>query len=103
MNKKNGTAWITLDEQETVIQFSRCDDYATISTSDTTQKTRLNKLCEKNPQNWALEEDGEVFARYRCTPKSLISLRTRPLDRVLPEEERLARAERLREYRNKQE
>lgn len=92
---------IITDEQETVIQFSRCDDYATISTSDTTQKTKLNKLCEKSPQNWQLEEESDSYSRYRCTPKSLVSFRSRAFERNLSEEERKARGERMREHRKK--
>ena len=36
-------------EQECVINFMRGEDFATVSTSDSTMKTKLDKLCEESP------------------------------------------------------
>lgn len=48
---KNGTAYALLQEQETTIQFSRLDDVAHIYTSDTTMKTKYDKLCKNSPKH----------------------------------------------------
>jgi len=100
---KNGTAYVTLDEQETVIQFSRCDNYANISTSDSTMKTKYDRLCRENPQHWVCISDKGVFATYRCTPKSLISARSKTTTREFTPEQKRAMAERLAASRRKTE
>lgn len=83
---KNGTAYILMEEQETIIQFSRIDDYATICTSDTTEKTKLRKLIENNPKHWKLISDDNIFLVCTCTPKSLISYRSKKVERTLTPE-----------------
>ena len=52
MEMKMGTPYVLLEEQETTIRYGRLDDYATICTSDTTQKTRFDKLCKNSPGHW---------------------------------------------------
>lgn len=98
---KNGTAYVLLDEQETTVQFNRINDYANICTSDSTVKTKLDKLCKNNPTHWTLLSDDGVFSSYRCTPKSLISFRSKVAQREYTEEQRQQLADRLREARNK--
>ena len=48
---KNGTAYALLQEQETTIQFSRLDDVTHICTSDTTMKTKYDKLGKNSPKH----------------------------------------------------
>lgn len=98
---KNGTAYIMLDEQETTINFSRIGNSATICTSDTTEKTKLNRLVERQPEHWSVVYDDGIFATYRCQPKSLISYRSKPVKRELSEEDRQVLADRLALARNK--
>lgn len=98
---KNGTAYIMLDEQETIINFSRINDVATICTSDTTEKTRLNRLVQSNPTHWKLIDDDGVFSKYQCNPKSLISYRSKPVKRNLSDEDRQILADRLAQGRTK--
>ena len=98
---KNGTAYVLFDEQETTIQFKRVDDSARICTSDTTMKTKYDKLCKNSPKHWKKISEDEVFSSYECTPKSLISARSKVTERELTDEQRQAMADRLRESRNK--
>lgn len=98
---KMGTAYIELDEQETIINFSRTENVAHICTSDTTMKTRYNKLCKVNPKHWRLISDSDTFSIYECTPKSLISFRSKVTERDLSDDQRQAMANRLREARKK--
>lgn len=99
--KKNGRAYCLMEEQETTINFSRMKNYATVCTSDTTQKTRFDKLCDSNPEHWKKIAEDEVFSTYRCTPKTLISARSKVTQRSLTEEQRVAAAERMAARRSK--
>jgi len=98
---KNGTAYCLFEEQETTVQYSRVNNYATICTSDSTQKTRLNKLVAENPGRWEIIAKDEVFTTYRCNPKSLISFRGKAVKRNMTDEQKRAAAERLRNSRTK--
>lgn len=98
---KNGTAYVNLQEQETTIQFNRQEDVAHICTSDTTMKTKLDKICKNNPTYWKLISDDGVFSTYECTPKSLISFRSKVKQREFTDEQRQIMADRLRAARNK--
>lgn len=42
---------VSVSEQETDILYMRDQNYAEIYTSDSTQMTRLDKLCKKNPRH----------------------------------------------------
>lgn len=98
---KNGTAYIMLEEQETTIQFRRIEDVAHICTSDSTMKTKYDKLCSNNPKHWKKISDDGIFSSYECTPKSLISARSKVTEREYTDEQRQAMADRLRESRVK--
>ncbi len=92
---------ITLDEQETVIQFNRTDKGATIYTSDTTMMTKLDKLCISSPSNYKLDreetEDGKVVGKfYKLADKTRVSFRSKKVERILTEEERQKLSERAR-------
>lgn len=96
---KNGTSYCLLEEQETTIQYSRVNDHAIICTSDTTQKTRFDKLVANNPEHWRLVSKDALFNKYICTPKSLISTRGK-VTHMSPENKKLA-AERMRKLHSK--
>ncbi len=95
------TASVSIDEQETTIQFNRTDNCARICTSDSTMKTKYDKLCKNNPKHWKKISDDGCFSKYECTPKSLISARSKVTEREYTDEQRQAMADRLRESRNK--
>lgn len=96
------------EEQETVINFPRREDYAIVWTSDTTVMTKLDGLCEKSEQ-YALVETGrsklggEVISKtYKVKDKSLISFRAKKMEREarpMTDEQRLAMIERLKKAR----
>lgn len=71
---------VSLEEQETIIQYNRVDKYATICTSDTTMMTKLDKLCKSAPDNYKLTrtetQEGKVVTKfYRLEDKTRISFR----------------------------
>lgn len=98
---KIGTPFVTIDEQETTIQFSRQEDIAHVCTSDSTMKTKFDKLCKNSPKHWKLISDDGIFSTYECAPKSLISFRSKVTQREFTDEQRQAMADRLRAARSK--
>ena len=62
-------------EQECVINFMRGEDFATVSTSDSTMKTKLDKLCEESPEYYSLIEENNYYKTYRIEDKTLVSFR----------------------------
>ena len=96
---------IPLDEQETIIQFTRDQKFATIYTSDSTMITKLDKLCETAPDNYKLEKsetiDGGLVSNfYRLEDKSLISFRSKKVTLNLSDEQRKVLSDRMREMQN---
>ena len=87
---------IPLDEQETVIHWMRGEDFATISTTDSTMITKMNKLCEGNPDMYWLKSDDGYSKIYKCRDKSMVSLRSKK--REVTEEQRKAAGERMKKY-----
>lgn len=45
---------VGIEEQETHISYMRDESYAKVYTSDSTQITRLDKLCKTNPDMYKL-------------------------------------------------
>ena len=104
--EKGKTMGLSVNEQETVVNFERNTDKATVYTSDATMLTKLHKLMEKSPKEWRLIDKGRVNGdvvseTFEC-PKRLISFRTSTASRVMTEEQREAAAERLKKAREKQ-
>lgn len=96
---------IPLDEQETTITFRRTDKDADIWTNDRTMITKLDKLCEKSPDNYKcidinryIMDDGDVIVdkKYCISDKTLISFRSAKIHRELTDEQKREMAERLR-------
>ena len=96
------------EEQETVINFPRRENYAIVWTSDTTVMTKLDGLCEKSEQYVLVETGrsklgGEVISKtYKVKDKSLISFRAKKMEREarpMTDEQRLAMIERLEKAR----
>ena len=95
---------VPLEEQETVIQFNRTDDYATIYTSDSTMITKLDKCCIEAPEFYKLQKedhlrDGSVSGKtYILSDRKMLSFRKSK--RVYSEEERKMLGERLNRNKN---
>ena len=99
---------VAFEEQETVINFPRRENYAIVWTSDTTVMTKLDGLCEKSEQYVLVETGrsklgGEVISKtYKVKDKSLISFRAKKMEREarpMTDEQRLAMIERLEKAR----
>jgi hypothetical protein len=87
---------IPLDEQETVIHFMRGEDFATISTTDSTMITKMDKLCRSNPDMYWLKSEDGYSKIYKCRDKSMVSLRSKK--REVTDEQRKAAGERMKKY-----
>lgn len=96
---------IPVNEQETVINFTRDSNEARIYTSDTTVLTKLHKLVSRNTKDWTLVSqdmdgrDHEVIAETYSCPKRLISFRAEVKTRIMTNEQKKAAADRLRKIR----
>ena len=75
INSSYGSYNITSAEQECVINFMRCEDFATVSTSDSTMKTKLDKLCKESSEYYSLISENNYYKTYRIADKTLISFR----------------------------
>lgn len=89
---------VPIYEQETHVSYMRDEDFAMIYTSDTTQMTRLDKLCINTPELYELVADTGRGKTYKCKDKSLISFRSKKV--VLTEEQKQMRADNLRKVRD---
>ena len=80
---------ITLEEQETVINFGWSDKDMTIYTTDRTMITKLDKLVEDGEYEVIEEhklQNGRVIGKTYKADKSLLTLRAKK--RVLTEEQK---------------
>lgn len=99
---------IPLNEQETVVNFTRGSDEARIYTTDTMVLTKLHKLISRNSKDWKLVSqdrdsvDHDVIAETYSCPKNLISFRTAKQNRVLTDEQRKEMSERIKNWRAKE-
>ena len=97
-----GSGSVSLEEQETTINFCRTEEAAEVWTSDRTVMTRLDKLCETAPDNYRLKEVGKDRAGYLLCKtyvikdKGLLSFRSARIKRELTEEQRANYAERFK-------
>lgn len=85
---------VSIDEQETHISYMRDESYAKVYTSDSTQITRLDKLCRTNPNMYKTIEDTGRGKSYLILDKGLISFRAKK--REMTEEQKRIAAERMR-------
>lgn len=97
---------LSLEEQETHINWTREDQVALVSTTDRTVMTKLDKMCELHPENYRCTNVGRMMddhsiaeKEYEIADKSLVSFRGTKMKRELTEEQREAAAERLRSLR----
>lgn len=92
---------LPIEEQETVINFSRDEERATVYTSDSTMITKLNKLVSTEGTEWQLDEiikdkRGEEVARTYSCPKNFISYRSKNRTMELNEEKKKELSERMK-------
>ncbi len=92
---------LSIEEQETHINFNRDNERAIVYTSDTTMITKLNKLVELPDTEWKLEsvaklKNGEIVGKTYSCPVNFISFRKKKVERVYSETEKKKIAERLR-------
>lgn len=87
---------VSISEQETNILYTCDRDYAEIYTSDSTQMTRLDKLCHKNPDMYSLIADTGRGKTYRVEDKTLISFRAKKKE--VSEEQRSDAGKRMKAY-----
>lgn len=85
--------FVNLEEQETVINFSRTEDKAILYTSDRTWMTKMDKLVKLNPLMFKVIEENEISKKYEF-PKSLLTVRKGHVN--LTEEQRAERSERMK-------
>lgn len=90
---------VDISEQETIIQYSRDEGFASIYTTDRTQMTRLDKLCAESPDYYKLMKFDGYGKQYHVSDKKLISFRSRRSSREMTPEQRAAAGERLRRHR----
>jgi len=90
---------VDVEEQETVISFSRRDDYINIYTSDNTTLTKLKKLMEKGAAQYRVKKiwyiEGEPCGVSVEAAKRCLSLRAGN-ERELSDEQREALRERMK-------
>ena len=89
------------NEQETVINFSRNGEIASVYTSDTTMITKIKKLVIKNPKEWVVVEihksENDIVAyTYECPKKLAAGLRSGSIKKEMTPEQRKASADRMR-------
>ena len=77
----------------------RDENFATISTSDSTQMTKLDKLCanSKSSKFYSLIAETSISKTYRCEDKSLVS-GCRTAKKEMSDEQRKAAGERMKKY-----
>ena len=91
---------VGIEEQETHISYMRDESYAKVYTSDSTQMTRLDKLCKTNPDMYKLIEDTGRGKSYLISDKGLISFRAKKREMTEEQKEKMRKA--LKKYRESQ-
>lgn len=97
---------VATDEQETVVQFGRNDEYMTIYTTDSTMMTKLDK-CVKGGEYEVIEihklqKSDKIIGKTYRAKKRLLSFRKKFIEREMTEEQRKASAERARRINSKE-
>lgn len=88
-------ATVSIAEQETNVLFMRDEEFATIYTSDTTQMTRLDKLCKSSPDMYTLIANTGRGKTYKVADKGLISFRSKK--REMSDEAKEAASQRFKD------
>lgn len=92
----NSTSYaIPSAEQETNIIFMRGEDFATVCTSDTTMKTKLDKMCENSPEFYSCIDENDYYKTYKIADKTLVSFRQKKKE--MSDENKNAASERFKQ------
>lgn len=86
---------VTLEEQESVINISRTDNFLYIDTTDSTMITKLRRLLQAEGTEWELVQEDSIGMKVKA-PKNLISLRTKTTTRNMTEEQKRQASERMK-------
>lgn len=86
---------VAVAEQETHVSYMRDEDFALVYTSDTTQMTRLDKLCKTSPDMYSLIANTGRGKTYRVEDKGLVSFRAKK--REMSEEAKEAASQRFKD------
>jgi hypothetical protein len=97
---------LTIDEQETVINYGRGTDKISVYTTDTLMMRKLDRYAKDNP-DWDLVKaetsNGEVVSKTYLVPKKYLLLRKRlPAIHEYTEDEKNVLRERLKQMREKE-
>ena len=90
---------VAINEQETILNYGRAEQGCWIYTSDTTTMTKLDKMC-RTSDNYKLKAehkvDNSVVAKeYYLSDKSLLSFRSKKIDRELTPEQKAYLSEQM--------
>ena len=92
-------------EQETVVNFNTAEETIDLHTSDPAWPRKMDKLVEKNPEQFKLIRvgkcQGEIVAKRYMFLKRFISVRSGDVKRELTDEQRQQAAERIKQIRGK--
>jgi hypothetical protein len=92
---------LTLQEQETVINYNRDEDFMTVYTADPALMRRLKKLDTFEVIDES-RQDGKVVAMTFKASKKLVTLRSRAPVSHMTEEQREAASKRMKKLRDEQ-
>ena len=94
-------------EQETVINFDRETDKASLYTSDAIWMRKLDKLVEEHPENFEVKSveklQGKVVAKTYLFPKRFVNIKSKDTKLNLTEEQRQVRSDRIKAWHNSKE
>ena len=93
---------LTREEQEVIITTSAADDLAEVYAADPIYIRKMDKLVERDPENYKVKSKNSYSTTYTM-PKKLLGFRVPSAPRVFTEEERAMMRERgkkLSELRN---
>lgn len=92
-------------EQETVINFNAAEESVDLHTSDPTWLRKMDKLVEKNPEQFKLIRvdkcQGEIVAKRYMFPKRFVIIWSGDKKRELTDAQRKELAERMKQGRKK--
>lgn len=86
---------LSLDEQETHINFSAGDVYCELYTSHYVWMRKIKKKVEENPKEFIIIKETPYYIRVKF-PLKYLKIRTK--SRSLTEEQRAAASERFKKY-----
>lgn len=101
---KHGGTFMTRAEQETIVSYGALDTVASINSTDPVVWRKLDRMCEKCPNDYKLvrvheDPNGKILSKWYEAPKKLIGFRSPSAPRVMTDEQKQALADRLREAR----